>query len=249
MATLIDAFQSWRRDLEAVEREMDQLIATGLPASVEERQVRQARFVTLVERREAAARKLLQFDWIGRRNKRASLPESHLASAAQGDAEALPKAEALPDGCNKSVLPTSALPTDLVPLAPDVVVLPSVSAALLSASAPADTTSACPNDVVALAGLPAVTASAADLGADVPAGAVELPTDVVKSATPIRVATADIPPAPTDRTHVAEAVPAESVGSDTSATHTKTTSSDDLDPSLMALLRRLQRAGQVPLDE
>ena len=248
MATLIDAFQSWRRDLEAVEREMDQLIAAGLPASVEERQVRQARFVTLVERREAAARKLLQFDWIGRRNKRASLPESHLASAAQGDAEALPKAEALPDGCNKSVLPTSALPTDLVPLAPDVVVLPSVSAALLSAGAPADT-AACPNDVVALAGLPAVSASAADLGADVPAGAAELPTDVVESATPIRVATADIPPAPTDRTHVAEDVPTESVGSDTSATHTKTTSSDDLDPSLMALLRRLQRAGRVPLDE
>jgi len=246
MATLIDAFQSWRRDLEAVEREMDQLIAAGLPASVEERQVRQARFVTLVERREAAARKLLQFDWIGRRNKRASLPESHLASAAQGDAEALPKAEALPDGCNKSVLPTSTLPT--IPLASDVVVLPSVSAALLSASATADT-AACPNDVVALAGLPAVSASAADLGADVPAGAAELPTDVVESATPIRVATADIPPAPTDRTHVAEAVPTESVGSDTSATHTKTTSSDDLDPSLMALLRRLQRAGRVPLDE
>ena len=245
MATLIDAFQSWRRDLEAVEREMDQLIAAGLPASVEERRVRQARFVTLVERREAAARKLLQFDWIGRRNKRASLPESHLASATQGDAEALPNAEALPDDCNKSVLPTSALPTDLVPLAPDVVVLPSVSAALLSASAPADT----PNDVVALAGLPAVSASAADLGADVPAGAAELPTDVVESATNIRVATADIPPAPTDRTHVVEAVPTEAVGSDTSATHTKTTSSDDLDPSLMALLRRLQRAGRVPLDE
>jgi len=40
MATMIDAFQSWRRDLEAVEREMDLLIAAGLPASVEERQVR-----------------------------------------------------------------------------------------------------------------------------------------------------------------------------------------------------------------
>jgi hypothetical protein len=147
----------------------------------------------LVERREAAARKLLQFDWIERRNKRASLPESHLASAAQGDAEALPKAEALPDGCNKSVLPTSALPTDLVPLAPDVVILPSVSTALLSASAPADT-AACPNDVVALAGLPAVSASAADLEADVPAGAAELPIDVVESATPIGVAQLTIRP-------------------------------------------------------
>src|SRR5262245_20320432 len=84
MATLIDAFQSWRRDLEAVEREMDQLIAAGLPASVEERQVRQARFAGLVERREAAARKLLQFDWIGRRTKRASLPDSDLDSAAKG---------------------------------------------------------------------------------------------------------------------------------------------------------------------
>ena len=239
MATMIDAFQSWRRDLEAVEREMDLLIAAGLPASVEERQVRQARFVALVERREAAARKLLQFDWIGRRNKRASLPESDLASATQGDAEALPKAEALPDGCNKSVLPTSTLPT--VPLAPDLVVLPSVSAALLSASAPADTATG-PNDDVALAGLPAISASAADLGADVSAGAAEL----VESATPIRVATADVPPGPTDRAHAAEAVPTESVGSDTSAAHTKTTSSDDLDPSLMALLRRLQRVGRVP---
>ena len=41
MATRIDAFQDWRRELEAVEQEMDRLIAAGLPASVEERQARQ----------------------------------------------------------------------------------------------------------------------------------------------------------------------------------------------------------------
>ena len=41
MATPIDAFQSWRGELEAVEQEMDRLIAAGVPASVEERQVRQ----------------------------------------------------------------------------------------------------------------------------------------------------------------------------------------------------------------
>src|SRR5262245_177025 len=117
MATLIDAFQSWRRELEAVEQEMDRLIAAGLPASVEERQVRQTRFMALVERREAAARKLLQSDWTGRRTKKGS-PESQGNLAAQG--AALPNAEVLTDGCDKSVLATS-LPTDFVPLAPDVV--------------------------------------------------------------------------------------------------------------------------------
>lgn len=89
MATPIDAFQSWRGELEAVEQEMDRLIAAGLPASVEERQVRQTRFLALVERREAAARKLLQTDRAGGRGNRASSrPEAHPISTAQGSAEA-----------------------------------------------------------------------------------------------------------------------------------------------------------------
>jgi hypothetical protein len=236
MATLIDAFQSWRRELEAVEREMDQLIAAGLPASVEDRQARQARFATLVERREAAARKLLQSDWPGRRNKTAS-PEPHLTSATQGGAEA--------------GLPSSALPTDLVPLAPDVVVLPSISALVLSASAPADADT-CPDDVVAApepADLPTVPASAAVLGAHVPVGATELPTDVVAPDAAASIAVTDFPPATADRTDVAEAVRTESVESgadpvDASATHPESTSSDDPDFSLMTLLRRLQRSSR-----
>lgn len=244
MATLIDAFQSWRRELEAVEQEMDRLIAAGLPASVEERQVRQTRFMALVERREAAARQLLHSGWTGRRNKRGS-PEPQVSLAAQGGAEALPNAAALADDCNKSGLPTS-LPTDLVPLAPDVVVLPSVSAQVMSASAPADADT-CPNDVVAApADLPIAPASAVVLGADVPVAAAELSTDVdaPNAAASIAVAVADIPPATADRTDVAEPVPTESAGSgadpvDVSAAHPKTTPSDEPDSSLMTLLRRL----------
>jgi hypothetical protein len=89
-----DAFQTWRREREAVEQEMDRLITAGLPASVEERQVRQARFVALVERRDAAAHKLLQSDLASRRDQspRASAhPDAHLNSAAQRGAEAFPE--------------------------------------------------------------------------------------------------------------------------------------------------------------
>jgi hypothetical protein len=57
-----EAFQTWRRECEAVEREMDRLISGGVPASPEERQVRRMRFTALVERREAAARRLIQTD-------------------------------------------------------------------------------------------------------------------------------------------------------------------------------------------
>jgi hypothetical protein len=55
-----NAFQNWRRECEAVQKEMDRLIIAGRPHSMEERQVRQLQFTALIERRDAAARNLLQ---------------------------------------------------------------------------------------------------------------------------------------------------------------------------------------------
>jgi len=54
------AFQEWRRECEAVQKEMDRLITAGRPLSPEERQVRQLQFSALIERRDAAARNLLR---------------------------------------------------------------------------------------------------------------------------------------------------------------------------------------------
>ena len=245
MATRIDAFQDWRRELEAVEQEMDRLIAAGLPASVEERQVRQTRFVALVERREAAARNLLQSDCASRRDKSprsSSPPDAHSISSAQRGAQTLP------NGSNKaetgSARPTCALPTDLVQLAPDAEDLPSVSAAVLSA----DT---------------AARPAAAVVSVDVSPGAAELPTDVAAPdvAASVTGAAANIPTATDDSTthdivalasDVVEGVPfassielpagtTDSVGSVTNPVEAaKTISSDDPDASLLTLLRRLQ---------
>jgi hypothetical protein len=53
-------FQDWRRECEAVQKEMDRLIIAGRPQTPEERQVRQLQFTALIERRDAAARNLLQ---------------------------------------------------------------------------------------------------------------------------------------------------------------------------------------------
>jgi hypothetical protein len=55
-----NAFQDWRRECEAVQKEMDRLITAGRPQSQEERQVRQLQFTALIERRDAAARNLLR---------------------------------------------------------------------------------------------------------------------------------------------------------------------------------------------
>jgi hypothetical protein len=52
-------FQDWKSECEAVEKEMDRLIAAGRPASGDQRQVRKIQFEALIERRETAARKLL----------------------------------------------------------------------------------------------------------------------------------------------------------------------------------------------
>jgi hypothetical protein len=42
-----NAFQGWRRECEPIEQEMDHLVRAGVPASVEERQVRRIRFTAL----------------------------------------------------------------------------------------------------------------------------------------------------------------------------------------------------------
>jgi hypothetical protein len=59
-AMVNNEFQDWRRECEAVQKEMDRLIRAGRPQSPEERQVRQLQFTALIERRDAAARSLLR---------------------------------------------------------------------------------------------------------------------------------------------------------------------------------------------
>jgi hypothetical protein len=54
-----NAFAEWRRECEAIERDMNRLITAGRPGSEAERQVRTLQFASLIERREAAARKLM----------------------------------------------------------------------------------------------------------------------------------------------------------------------------------------------
>jgi hypothetical protein len=56
------AFQIWQRERDAVQGEMDHLITMSSGGSAEERQVRRFQFEALIERREAAARSLLQSD-------------------------------------------------------------------------------------------------------------------------------------------------------------------------------------------
>jgi hypothetical protein len=60
LVMISNEFQDWRREYEAVQREMDRLIKAGRPHSPEERQVRQLQFTALIERRDAAARNLLR---------------------------------------------------------------------------------------------------------------------------------------------------------------------------------------------
>jgi hypothetical protein len=55
-------FQRWQCERTVVEAQMDALLIAGLPTSREERKVRQTQFQALIERREAAARNLLEFD-------------------------------------------------------------------------------------------------------------------------------------------------------------------------------------------
>jgi hypothetical protein len=57
-----EGLRDWRLECEAIEQEMDRLVRSPVPASAEERQVRQTQFAALVKRREDAASKLIQAD-------------------------------------------------------------------------------------------------------------------------------------------------------------------------------------------
>jgi hypothetical protein len=54
-----EVFQHWAHERYSVEAQMDEILAAGVPPSVEERQARQIRFLALIERRDVAARLLL----------------------------------------------------------------------------------------------------------------------------------------------------------------------------------------------
>jgi hypothetical protein len=167
---------------------------------VEDRQVRQTRFVALVERREAAARKLLQSDWASRRD-------------------------------------TSPRASDVVAIAPEVADISAASAAGLIVDVPAGAAEL-PAEVVT----PDAAASASVPAVGVPAATAGPPTDDIVALAP-DVAEAALfarsVAVPTASTHSAGAV-ANPVDAAPLATHAKTTSSDDHDASLLALLRRLQ---------
>jgi hypothetical protein len=167
---------------------------------VEDRQVRQTRFVALVERREAAARKLLQSDWASRRD-------------------------------------TSPRASDVVAIAPEAADIPAASAAGLIVDVPAGAAEL-PAEVVT----PDAAASASVPAVGVPAATAGPPTDDIVALAP-DVAEAALfarsVAVPTASTHSAGAV-ANPVDAAPLATHAKTTSSDDHDASLLALLRRLQ---------
>ena len=55
-----EAFQAWSSERDTVDAEMSALFTMDLLAASEERQVRKMRFMALVERRDAAARGLLE---------------------------------------------------------------------------------------------------------------------------------------------------------------------------------------------
>jgi len=57
-----EAFEIWKAERSAIETEMNGLIMAGPTTSADERHVRRIRFMALLERREAAARALLQSD-------------------------------------------------------------------------------------------------------------------------------------------------------------------------------------------
>jgi hypothetical protein len=56
------AFEDWKREREAIHKEMDCLLSAGWPKTAEECQVRKVQFMALIERRNAAARNLLKPD-------------------------------------------------------------------------------------------------------------------------------------------------------------------------------------------
>jgi hypothetical protein len=57
--TLQQDFEAWRQERDVVEKEMNRLITSILSGAKEDRDIRRAQFQALIERREAAARKVL----------------------------------------------------------------------------------------------------------------------------------------------------------------------------------------------
>jgi hypothetical protein len=55
-----DVLKAWKRECEAIHNEMDCLLKAGWPVTTADRQVRKLQFMALIERRDAAARDLLQ---------------------------------------------------------------------------------------------------------------------------------------------------------------------------------------------
>jgi hypothetical protein len=54
------AFQTWRTASDIIHGEMDRLMKSGWPDTVEDRQVRKIQYMALIERRDAAARDFLR---------------------------------------------------------------------------------------------------------------------------------------------------------------------------------------------
>lgn len=68
-----DLFKHWTHERSAVEAQMDEILAGGVPTSAMERQTRQVQFMALIERRDVAARLLL--DDLRRRQARCPVIE------------------------------------------------------------------------------------------------------------------------------------------------------------------------------
>jgi hypothetical protein len=133
------SFQAWRQECDAIEQEMDRLIRTPVPPSAEERQVRRIQFAALVERREAAARKLIEGDRVRHHNKLGSdapAPGDYLVSTAAAGSIAAGDAAtfvSLPDGRNRADAQSARSPHDAAISAPAV---PSDTIAPTADSAP-----------------------------------------------------------------------------------------------------------------
>ena len=174
------AFQDWQRERDAVEQEMDHLIAAGMPNSVEERQVRRTRFAALIERREAAARNLLQSDrrrdWSPRAPSRPGdhlVSAAHLGAAAEGEQTGF---VSLPDGRENAEAqselstPAAAVPASSVPA--EAAELPDVAAHAPDAAGLVPESTELPADIAELAPAPSLLAESAALPVTDPAGAL-----------------------------------------------------------------------------
>jgi hypothetical protein len=178
-------FQDWQRERDAVEQEMDHLIAAGVPASLEERQVRRTRYAALIERREAAARNLLQSDRRRDKSPRGAsrgassgtssgpsrgpsrpgdyfISASHEGPAAEGQQAAF---VALPDGRRKAEAPpglsTHSAVAGAAGVSADAAELPADVAALApdTAALPPETAALLPRSVIAPADAPVAAPS------------------------------------------------------------------------------------------